>query len=95
MALLDLKHTDADKFLQWTDGQLPLIQHNIEKPGKSGANILFRVPIITDFNDDEITLNAIIQQAATHHQRFGGSGEIHFRRTTPTACNKYHLPAGL
>jgi pyruvate formate lyase activating enzyme len=89
--LVDLKHTDADKFLQWTDGQLPLIQHNIEKLGKSGANILFRVPIITDFNDDEITLNAIIQQAATHYQRFGGSGEIHFLPYHTYGMHKYHL----
>ena len=89
--LIDLKHVDAEKFLQWTDGQLSLIQQNIRRLGEHGANVVFRVPIIPDFNDDEPTLAAIIQQASEHYRQFGGSGEIHFLPYHTYGMHKYHL----
>lgn len=89
--LVDLKHTESDKFLGWTNGQLSLIQHNIRRLGEQGANIVFRVPIIPDFNDDEATLRDIVRLAAEHYSQFGGSGEIHFLPYHTYGMHKYHL----
>lgn len=89
--LVDLKHTEPETFLQWTKGRLSLIQHNIRRLGERGANVVFRVPIIPDFNDEEPTLTAIIQQASEHYRQFGGSGEIHFLPYHTYGMHKYHL----
>lgn len=89
--LLDIKHVDHGKFNDWTNGQLDLINQNYDELGKRGANIVFRVPIIPGFNDDETTLLKIIDKAADHYSKFGGSGEIHFLPYHTYGVHKYHL----
>lgn len=89
--LVDLKHVDEDVFKQWTNGQLSLINKNMDKLGEHHANIIFRVPIITGFNDNEETIKAIIKKAADHYSKYGGSGEIHFLPYHTYGVHKYHL----
>ncbi|WP_024871180.1 glycyl-radical enzyme activating protein [Tolumonas lignilytica] len=89
--LIDIKHVDADKFLRWTNGRLALIQRNIQQLGEHAANVQFRVPIIPEFNDDEPTLTAIIQQASAHYDQYGGNREIHFLPYHTYGMHKYHL----
>lgn len=89
--LLDIKHVDGDIFHQWTSGQLSLINDNLERLGEKRANIVFRVPIIPDFNDNEETLATIIQKAAAHYSTYGGSREIHFLPYHTYGVHKYHL----
>nr|WP_321239933.1 glycyl-radical enzyme activating protein [uncultured Tolumonas sp.] len=89
--LVDLKHVDEEIFQKWTNGQLSLINKNLEKLGEHNANIIFRVPIITGFNDNEETIKAIIKKAADHYSKYGGSGEIHFLPYHTYGVHKYHL----
>ncbi len=89
--LVDLKHVDEDIFKQWTNGQLSLIEKNLENLGGHHANIIFRVPVITGFNDNEETIKAIIKKAADHYAKYGGSGEIHFLPYHTYGVHKYHL----
>lgn len=91
MWLLDIKHVEHSKFSDWTGGQLDLINQNYDELGKRGAHIVFRVPVIPDFNDDKETLIKIIEKAATHYSNFGGSGEIHFLPYHTYGVHKYHL----
>lgn len=91
MWLVDLKHVDPVKFHTWTNGQLERIEQNIERLGQHGATMIFRVPVIPDFNDDAATLEAIIQQAAGFFDRFGGVRALHFLPYHTYGMHKYHL----
>ena len=48
--LLDLKHTDPDKFKKFTGGSSDLVLTNIKKLVARNENIIIRVPVIPGFN---------------------------------------------
>lgn len=48
--LVDLKHTDADKFKRFTGGNTGLVVSNIKKLAALNENIIIRVPVIPEFN---------------------------------------------
>lgn len=48
--LLDLKHTDPDKFKKFTGGSSDLVLANIKKLVARNENIIIRVPVIPGFN---------------------------------------------
>jgi pyruvate formate lyase activating enzyme len=62
--LVDLKHTDAKAFREGTGGELSMIQANMERLAGRGAKLVFRVPVIPGFNDNDQALNAIVAYAA-------------------------------
>jgi pyruvate formate lyase activating enzyme len=62
--LVDLKHTDAKVFREGTGGDLSIILANMERLAGCGAKLVFRVPVIPGFNDNDQALDAIIAYAA-------------------------------
>ncbi len=48
--LVDLKHTDSDKFKKFTGGNAGLVVSNIKKLAACNENITIRVPVIPEFN---------------------------------------------
>jgi pyruvate formate lyase activating enzyme len=69
--LVDLKHTDAKVFRDSTGGDLSIVLANMERLAGRGAKLVFRVPVIPGFNDNDQALNAIIAFAA---ELAGGAG---------------------
>lgn len=57
----DLKHTDSDVHAQFTGVGTELILENAAKLAESGADILFRQPLIPGFNDDAASIDVAAQ----------------------------------
>jgi pyruvate formate lyase activating enzyme len=73
--LVDLKHTDAGVFREGTGGDLSLVLANMERLAGHGARLVFRVPVIPGFNDNDQALGAIVAYAAELSGKAGlGSG---------------------
>lgn len=62
--LVDLKHTDARVFREGTGGDLSVVMANMECLAASGAKMVFRVPVIPGFNDNDQALRDIMKYAA-------------------------------
>jgi pyruvate formate lyase activating enzyme len=62
--LVDLKHTDAKAFLEGTGGDLLPVMANLGRLAASGAKIVYRVPVIPGFNDDDASMGSIMEYAA-------------------------------
>jgi len=58
--LVDLKHTDKDKFLTYTGGDSQLVLENIEKLSQKNAHIIIRIPVIPSFNHSQSEMEQII-----------------------------------
>ena len=58
--LVDLKHTDRNKFKQFTGGDAEQVLENISKLSKCHNNIIVRVPVIPGFNNTMAEMKAII-----------------------------------
>ncbi len=55
--MVDLKHDDADIFLQVCNGDLNLIKDNIKRLAERVSDkMIIRIPVIPGFNDEEKTL---------------------------------------
>lgn len=89
--LVDIKHIDAAMFHEWTHGDLERIFTNIEQLGDAGADVIFRVPVIPEFNASLPVLSAIIAKVAYFYERFGGRREIHFLPYHTLGMHKFHL----
>jgi pyruvate formate lyase activating enzyme len=48
--LVDLKHTDSDKFKKYTGGNSGLVLTNLRKLASLGENVVIRIPVIPGFN---------------------------------------------
>ncbi len=48
--LVDVKHTDEEKYKKYTGGRLSLFHENLKKLIRTGAHIVARVPVIPGFN---------------------------------------------
>jgi len=58
--LVDLKHTNLEKFCSFTGGCIELVLENLRKLAASEANIIVRVPVIPGFNHTETEMKEII-----------------------------------
>ncbi|MCS2158378.1 glycyl-radical enzyme activating protein [Scandinavium sp. H11S7] len=85
--LADLKHVDADKFMQWTDGSSKRVLDNLKRLAAAGKKMTIRVPLIQGFNADEASIEAIIEFAATELH----VSDIHFLPYHTLGMNKYSL----
>jgi pyruvate formate lyase activating enzyme len=85
--LADLKHVDAEKFMQWTDGSAKRVLDNLKRLAAAGKKMTIRVPLIQGFNADEASIEAITEFAATELQ----VSDIHFLPYHTLGMNKYSL----
>lgn len=69
--LVDLKHMDARAFRAGTGGELSVVLANMERLADRGAKIVFRVPVIPGFNDNDQAMGAILEYAARLTKRAG------------------------
>jgi pyruvate formate lyase activating enzyme len=58
--LVDLKHTDKEKFNQFTGGDADLVLTNLRKLAELNKNLIIRVPVIPGFNHSEVEMRSII-----------------------------------
>ncbi len=85
--LADLKHVDADKFMQWTDGSSKRVLDNLKLLAAAGKKMTIRVPLIQGFNADEASIDAITEFTATELH----VSDIHFLPYHTLGINKYSL----
>ena len=58
--LTDLKHTDPEKFKNYTNGEVSLVLNNLEKLSDLHDSIIIRVPVVPDFNHTLVEMKGII-----------------------------------
>ena len=85
--LIDLKHTDENKFKLWTKGSLKRIKNNFEQLAHQAKRMVIRVPVIPGFNDTDHELQQIIDFAAS----LESCNELHLLPYHTLGINKYHL----
>jgi pyruvate formate lyase activating enzyme len=85
--LVDLKHTDKDKFRHYIKGDAGLVMRNLEKLAYFGARVIVRIPVIPEFNH---TL-AEIQQMVDYVSTVNGVEEIHFLPYHAFGVEKYKM----
>lgn len=87
LLLADLKHVDAQRFKQWTDGNAERVLDNFRKLAARNVEMTVRVPLIPGFNADEQSIRAISDFAADEI----GVKAIHFLPYHTLGINKYKL----
>lgn len=87
LLLADLKHVDAKRFKQWTDGSAERVMDNFRKLAARNVEMTIRVPLIPDFNADEQSIRTISNFAADEL----GVKAIHFLPYHTLGINKYKL----
>lgn len=60
----DVKHTDADKYREWTGGDLRQALDNLARLAGCGVPVSARVPVIPGFNDTAADLESIAGHVA-------------------------------
>jgi pyruvate formate lyase activating enzyme len=85
--LVDVKHTDPEKFTRFTGGNLSLVTSNLVKLAGLKENIIARIPVIPGFNHTPAEMNNIIDFIASlDHIR-----EIHFLPYHSLGTEKYTM----
>jgi pyruvate formate lyase activating enzyme len=87
--LVDLKHTDAGIFCEGTGGDLAEVMANFTLLAESGARIVFRVPVIPGFNDDDASMHGIMEFAASLPRPSGGKPRMDLLPYHDLAAGKY------
>jgi pyruvate formate lyase activating enzyme len=85
--LVDVKHTDLNKFKVFTSGDVHLVIDNLKKLHDTGANIIIRIPVIPGFNHTFQEMKNIIDTVATLKK----AGEIHFLPYHTLGIEKYRM----
>jgi pyruvate formate lyase activating enzyme len=85
--LADLKHTNPDKFKQYTGGAVSLVLDNFKRLDKRNVELVVRVPVIPEFNNSIEEMEAIIEFASS----LSGVHEIHFIPFHTLGVGKYNL----
>lgn len=85
--LVDLKHTDLDKFKSFTHGDAELVMNNLKKLNDSEAHIIVRIPVIPGFNHSKSEIQEIIGFTAT----LKNISEIHFLPYHTFGSEKYKM----
>ncbi|OHE67586.1 MAG: hypothetical protein A2001_15695 [Treponema sp. GWC1_61_84] len=87
--LVDLKHTDEHAFREGTGGDLTLVMANLKLLAETGANMVFRVPVIPGFNDDDASMRGIMEFAADLPRPSGGKPRMDLLPYHDLAAGKY------
>ncbi len=87
LMLADLKHVDAARFKQWTQGSLARVLDNFRRLAASNTHVIVRVPLIPDFNADRDSVRAIIDFVANETN----ASDIHFLPYHTLGIHKYAL----
>jgi len=85
--LVDLKHTDKEKFNLFTGGDLDLVLNNLINLTECHNNVIIRVPVIPDFNHTEQEMKMIIDFSAS----LKTIREIHFLPFHNLGSEKYTM----
>jgi pyruvate formate lyase activating enzyme len=85
--LVDLKHTDTEKFNRFTGGDVSLVLKNLVRLAKCHNNVIIRIPVIPDFNHTEQEMNKIIDFSAS----LKTVNEIHFLPFHNLGSEKYKM----
>jgi pyruvate formate lyase activating enzyme len=85
--LVDLKHTDPEKFMKFTGGDADLVLNNLRKLADLHKNIIIRVPVIPEFNHTEQEMRSIIDFAVS----LKTVKEIHFLPFHNLGNEKYKM----
>ena len=85
--LVDLKHTDREKFRHYIKGDAGLVLRNLEKLAYFGANVIVRIPVIPGFNHSLSEIQATVDKVNT----IRGLEEIHFLPYHTFGVEKYKM----
>jgi pyruvate formate lyase activating enzyme len=85
--LVDVKHTDAQKFRKYTGGDLMVIMGNLSRLLALGARVIARVPVIPRFNFSDPELKTIIDYIRSLNE----IREIHFIPYHSLGARKYEM----
>jgi pyruvate formate lyase activating enzyme len=85
--LVDLKHTDAQKFKHFTQGDARLVMENLEKLAYFGTHVIVRIPVIPGFNHSEVEIRGLVDFIAT----IKGIREVHFLPYHTFGVEKYRM----
>ena len=85
--LVDLKHTQKDKFKKYTGGNASLVMSNLIRLDSTGVNYIVRIPVIPEFNHSEAEITELIDFAAT----LKNAKEIHFLPYHTFGKEKYQM----
>lgn len=85
--LVDVKHTDGEKFSLFTGGNLDLVNTNLKQLVEKKENVIARIPVIPDFNHTMDEMEKIIDFIdSLNHIR-----EIHFLPYHTLGTEKYTM----
>ena len=85
--LVDLKHTDKNKFKTFTHGEAELVMKNLKKLTDSGSHVIVRIPVIHSFNHSENEMKQIIDFVYS----LKNVNEIHFLPYHTFGVEKYKM----
>ena len=85
--LVDLKHTDREKFRHYVKGDAGLVLRNLEKLAYFGANVVVRIPVIPGFNHSLAEIQEMVDKVNT----IRGIEEIHFLPYHTFGVEKYRM----
>jgi pyruvate formate lyase activating enzyme len=85
--LVDMKHTDKEKFRQFTGGDSDLVLNNLKKLAQYHHNIIIRIPVIPGFNHTEQEIKKMIDFSVSLET----VREIHFLPFHNLGSEKYKM----
>ncbi|TFH24884.1 MAG: glycyl-radical enzyme activating protein [Bacteroidia bacterium] len=85
--LVDLKHTDKEKFRHYILGDAGLVMRNLEKLAYFGAKVVVRIPVIPGFNHSLPEIQQMVDKVST----ISGIEEIHFLPYHTFGVEKYKM----
>jgi pyruvate formate lyase activating enzyme len=85
--LSDLKHTDAEKFRRYTEGDVTLVLNNLVKLSTLHNNVIIRVPVVPGFNHTMAEMKDIIDFTVSLKR----IREIHFLPYHTLGNEKYKM----
>ena len=85
--LVDLKHTDKEKFKAFTQGDAELVINNLRKLTDSETHVIIRIPVIPGFNFSENEMKQIIEFVTS----LKNVNEIHFLPYHTYGVEKYKM----
>jgi pyruvate formate lyase activating enzyme len=85
--LIDLKHTQKEKFKTFTGGNVLLVMSNLVRLDNVGVNYIVRIPVIPGFNHSEAEITELINFVST----LKNAKEIHFLPYHTFGKEKYQM----
>jgi len=85
--LVDLKHTDKEKFRHYIKGDSVQVLRNLEKLAYFGAKVVVRIPVIPGFNHSLPEIQEMVDKVNT----IRGIEEIHFLPYHTFGVEKYKM----